>query len=300
MQRDCAGAVPAWDRAGENSQPHGGYERFRALHGAARSAGAAGAKNQLPGWPIAHIGYARGRRRRPGRRSREIEVVAEHGVSSASATAPGPPVRMAARDCCNIRVASSVIVTGVALLRRCLCGLEAAAGVQPKAAIDFKAGLGTGRGEFSRLAELAPRRNRLLADENRESGVSSGANAHYLLCPVDADRREFARLREHRTCHQACGPSTDIGRFEPGSSACRRSVARTEAADATPRAASLRPKSAPCAPGQPCDTSTPWFRLDAQRGARLLLALSWGSTGAHRGRKTAAPQGGRRNLYAGA
>src|SRR3954447_22856430 len=52
--------------------------------------------------------------------------------------------------------------------------------VSPKAAIDFKAGLGRGRGEFSRLAEVAPAG--MVRSQTRTGNIASGTARTLMGC----------------------------------------------------------------------------------------------------------------------
>ena len=260
---------------------------------------------RLPGWPIVAVGATRaaGVAGRAGALAIEVVADVDDQVGLGVRDALGHLCEWPERGIVAIlEFASSVIVVGVALLRRRLCGLEAAAGVA-ESGDRLQGGPGNGEGRILKAGRTGARRNRSLADENRESGVGHGANAHYLLCPVDADRRAFARLREHRACHRTLRTEHDIGRFEPGR-LCVGGPWRAEGGKCQRRSREPAPQSGRSRRDN--HATCLLFRLDGgseggTRGDRCTAA-SAAYHGARRGahqRKTAAPQGGGRP-YAGA
>ena len=112
-----------------------------------------------------------------------------------------------------LEFASRISIVGVALLRRRLRRLEAAAGVA-ESGDRLQAGPGNRKRQILQAGRSGASRNGSLADEDRKGGVGQSANTHWLLRAVDGDVRTTAGLREHGACHRTLRTEHDIGGFE--------------------------------------------------------------------------------------
>ena len=171
---------------------------------------------RLPGRPVVAIGAARaaGVTRRAGALAIEVVADMDDEVGLGVGDALGhlrewPESGIVA----VLEFASRISIVAVALLRRRLRRLEAAAGVA-ESGDRLQGGPGKGEGRILQAGGGGASRNGSLADEDREGGVGQGANAHWLLRAVDGDVRTTARLREHGARHRTLRTEHDIGSFE--------------------------------------------------------------------------------------
>src|SRR4051812_43038226 len=113
--------------------------------------------------------------------------------------------------------------------------------VSPKAAIDFKAAFGRGRGEFSRLAEVAPAG--IVRSQTRTGKVASGTARTLMGCcaPSMVISGQLLACASTARATAPCGPSTTYAASSFGDCASAEPGAHT-AASTSAAAASLHPR----------------------------------------------------------